>query len=128
MHTNSLWGDLDLEVEVRTPAQILQEQAVALAELTNGVLLGRVHTRNHRGKLITDLEVVAPLLDNYTYTLVEVEHSVELYPLVLRNIVEDDEIQCLYEDDFVQELGNLLSSDEVKRIIQSLVSQSRAIG
>ena len=128
MEARNLWGDLEVETPVGTPVDILREQGSQLADLTNDVLSARIRTtRTRDGALETRFDVIAPLLDNYFYTLLSVRHGVCGYPLVLSDYVNEDEVECTDEDQFIDELGRVLSSDGVKKVVQFLVSQSRSV-
>lgn len=42
MEAKNLWGDLGLDEVIRTPVDVLKEQATLLGTLTNGILHGEV--------------------------------------------------------------------------------------
>lgn len=122
----SLWGELPSDDSLRPPILILREQAAALGEATNNVLQGEVHTQRDDDDLDTTLDIVAPVLDNYRYTVLAVRHGVELYPLRMYSQVYREWRQVEDEADFVAQLEQLLKSKEIHRVVAALLAQSRA--
>ena len=123
----SLWGDLSQPEIVITPLTILKEQAAILSKATNGLLVGDVERAQSRGQQnvfsILVLRVVAPSLDGYSYSILEVNHDIRLYPLTLRNLTGDENSkQCDSEETFEQALGEILSSLAVRKVISALLS------
>ena len=126
MSTKSLWGDLtDIEI-VRTPKEVLNEQANALTEATKGVLVGSVTVREVPPKFIYDLDVSVPALNNYTYTILTITHEITLYPVRVTVAVTTRARfeTCENEEEFVHFLENLLSSKDVRFILSRLLSQA----
>src|ERR1700681_3385891 len=79
MTPKNLWGQLPPTEEIRTPTQIIKEQASALADLTRGTLQGSVSVRATSDQFVINLDIVAPAIDNYTYNVLEALHSLQLY-------------------------------------------------
>jgi hypothetical protein len=129
MATKNLWGDIKAEATIRTPANVLKEQATALSEMTKGVLAGTVRSGTEYNKFKVGLSIVAPALNNYEFDVVEVEHGIELYPLKVTPAWEKygftSSQECENEEEFVAALGGILGSDRVKRAINSLIAQSK---
>jgi hypothetical protein len=129
MSDDSLWGDLnDLET-IRTPREILREQAIHLTESTNGVLsVDVVDTMHSATVFYHDFDLVVPLLNNYRYTLLSVSYPVLFYPLTVRSEhlkgpkgrVE----QCDDEEEFRNCLKSIFTSREVRDILVRLKSQA----
>jgi len=121
-------NDLDLwpadfgEISTTSPASILRKQAKALTERTNGVLRGDVSSRSSQGTFHHSLYVVAPTLKNYKYRLLKVSHGIGFYPATID--FHDREMNAFDEDDLIQALRTVLHSEEAKRVIQALLSQS----
>jgi hypothetical protein len=127
MATQSLWGEFDLAARIKTPAAILREQASHLETITGGVLSARVDAvQQSNDALFTEFKIVAPLLGGYRYTILEVVHDLDIFPLKIVDLVHETEIACHDEEEFLAELGKVLASQEVKIIIETLISQSRA--
>ena len=148
MKTEDLWGDLGLQEEIDTPASILKKQAALLSERTNNIVQARVvprisvlHQRSGvppsapgRG-FEYDFDLVVPPLEGYIYTLLRIEHDVSLYPVSIYEIFRGfypsgsgDGLVCMNEEEYLANLGAILSSDDVHAIIRSLVGQARAVG
>jgi hypothetical protein len=124
----SLWGDLSQPEIVRTPFTILKEQAGILSEATSGLLIGDVYRAQiEEPKSVVNvlvLRVIAPSLDNYHYSILEVNHDITLYPLEVRGLVGNGTYskQCGSEEAFEQALGEILSSPAVRKVISALLS------
>ncbi len=124
MSVNSLWGDLsDLE-RVVTPREILSEQANLLTQATKGVLVGQVSNNNISDGFSYDLEVRVPCLNNYSYTILTVQHKIDLYPVSIVTNGGGRYTHCASEEQFISALTNILSSKEVKLVLSRLLSQA----
>jgi hypothetical protein len=124
----NLWGELPKIETIRTPYTILKEQASILSEITSGLLIGevrRVFGKDH--EFMFNIRIKAPALENYTYSVVQVQHPVKLYPVIVKSlVVEDFKRECSSEEEFENALGEILSSQEVKRVISALLAQIHA--
>lgn len=122
----SLWGDIPKGDNLKTPISILREQAAILGNATDNILVADVVPNTQRGEVTLHFYVTAPALDNYRVHLLQVKHDVGLYPLV----IETDwmEYECSTEEIFMEDLGAVLSSQEVHRILNSLLAQSKESG
>ncbi len=133
MATQDLWGDLSLEENIRTPVTILREQAALLGQKTNNLLEGQVNiaqTGTLSERFSALFFIVAPLLNNYRYHLLSVQYPpTAMYPLDLQdhsNTGSLKKIVCVDEASFIQALGEVLIQPQVKKILSSLISQSKA--
>ena len=121
----NLWGELPKPETIRTPYTLLKEQASILSEITNGLLIGEV--RRVFGKdqeFIFNIRIKAPALNDYTYSVVEVKYPIKLYPVIVKSlVVENFQRECSSEEEVENALGEILSSQEVKRVILALLSQ-----
>lgn len=130
--SEDLWGDISVEKEIKLPVTILKEQASILGEKTNKILEGRVRSLNINSKESVGylLEIVAPALGSYRYRILTVIHSaILIYPLYITYERVDEgtfEVSCGDEEDFIKNLHEILSSDFTRRVIISLISQSKA--
>jgi hypothetical protein len=127
----SLWGDLSQTEIVRTPFTILKEQAGILSKATRGLLVGdvdRTQSPEHQNVYsVLVLRVVAPSLDNYHYSILQVHHDIKLYPLEIIDLAGDgNRKQCESEEEFEQGLGGILSSPAVRKVISALLSDIHA--
>lgn len=129
MATQDLWGDLPLEENIRTPVTVLREQAALLGEKTRQVLQGDVRVHHSIGLKDFEAEffITAPALDDYSYRLFSIQYPVTMYPLrISESITGMPPIEYPSEESFVNALRIILSHPEVKKIISSLVAQSKA--
>ncbi len=128
MAKKNLWGDIPTHDLLRTPYHILREQASFLGEMTGNLLEGHVR----RSKVLAmdvfrlDLSIVAPTLDNYAYTVLHAEHNINLYPVYVSESTPTNRKECKNEAEFVEAVGSILSSDKVRKVIVSLLSQIKA--
>ena len=126
--SENLWGDLPApEGGMITPATILNEQAAVLGERTNNVLFCRVYVVGKSTSIELDMDIVATALDGYRYTLLKVSHPVLLYPLTMFDLTRERKFECANEDEFRQDLKDILSSPEVHKVISALLSQSKPL-
>ncbi len=108
---------------IRTPLSILREQAVALTEQTKGTLVGMVDVQSLKGaEFLVVLDVSVPALNNYHYRVLSYRQPIEMYPGCL--YVGDDGQDIADERAFVGRVKHALSSEKVKNILLSLLSQA----
>ncbi len=125
MSPKNLWGDLsDLEI-VRTPKDVLKEQADFLTRATEGVLVGNVDEIDVRGDFRYDFNVTVPSVNNYTLTLLIIQYGLQLYPVRVSVMAPRFTETCDDEKEFEAVLTKVLSSKEVKLILSRLLSQAR---
>ena len=125
MPSDNLWGDLsDLEV-VPTPKGILEQQANKLTTATRAVLRGRVTQRESGIGFYYDLDVVVPGLNNYVYTILTINHGIQLYPVWVGSDSPQRSVKCDDEKQYLEVLEGILSSKDVKFILSRLLSQAR---
>ncbi len=129
MGSENLWGNLPDVGTLRTPLTILKEQASVLGEMTEGLLIGNVKLKRSSvdDKFVLNLDIIAPALDNYTYSVVTVKQPPEFYPLELNFSQESKGDIINDEKTFVDGLGKILSSDEVKKVVVGLLSQIQSV-
>lgn len=130
MAQESYWGDLSDLATVKAPVAFLREQANVLSDATNNVLRGDVssNTRRRAGARVMyhELDIVAPALNDYRYSVLTVYHDpVSLYPLRLNANIDDETIECHTEEAFLAQLKRILSSSTVRRVIETLLAQSK---
>src|SRR5262245_6469736 len=124
--SENLWPDDFGEIPLRTPVSILREQALALGQRTANIVVGRVLPGSApTGRFRHCLQLVcAPL--GYQSTFLEVDHDIELYPADIRLDGEQDPpIRAANPDDFSAKLREIFSREKTKRIIASLIAQSK---
>ena len=128
MTEQNLWGDLTEIDIVRTPAMILQEQAALLGQLTNEVLNGLVRRDSlvPENKFNMALYIVAPALRRYRFKVLELSYRVdEAYPVVVRDSIGGYKVEVHDEAELIEILKALLTSESVKRVISTLISESQ---
>ncbi len=119
----SFWALPDVAT-LRTPLRILREQATALTERTNGLLVGLVEVNQQSDRdLQIKLDVIVPALNDYRVRILRYVQPITLYPgnLTGMGIGAFMEINSL--EDFDIAIKNALSSQAVKNILSSLISQ-----
>ena len=114
-----LWGEIQVAV-VRTPAAILREQAALLGQKTGYTIHGKVETETSGTDFYHYFKLVVPALDDYTYELLRVKHSIDLYP------VTADRKEYKTEAEFTDWLRGKLSSPDTRRIVGNLLAQANS--
>lgn len=152
----NLWGELPKPETIRTPYTLLKEQASILSEITNSLLIGEVINDQRDKFFVNILRIKAPSINNYTYSVVQVQYPIQLYPVFVKNLTSDKFnnleknlmnaannpligfvdpggllVQQGYnkyssEEEFENALGEILSSEEVKQVISALLAQIHA--
>ena len=149
MEKKSLWAVGEEISDIRTPADILNEQAELLEKETKSILRGRIlefsasliigtntsFFRDTDGKLFGfSLHIVAPRMNNYSYEVLRIAYDpLQIYPVYLKSdifhlnsdIFEDVAIICGDEEVFIAKLETTLSSGQIKKVITNLVAQSK---
>ncbi len=136
MTPKSLWGQIDTEMTLPAPVNILQDQAAMLEKITGGILSGDVQRSQDKSTFCATLEVVAPYLRSYRLGVVEIQyHPPEEYPVSVLDIIPDHPgndrtfmpwTTCEDEKQFLQRLGEILGKPRLRKILSSLVSHSQA--
>src|SRR2546428_606499 len=126
MVRKNLWGDLPPTDDIRTPKQILKEQAVALSDMTKSMLYGDVGVQNTRDQFLLTLRIVAPALENYTYDILSVLHPLEVYPLKVWPSWSSsaNAKECVNAESFETALTEILQADRTRRVVAALLAQS----
>jgi hypothetical protein len=137
-----------IATKVLSPLSILQFQADQLREKSQGVFEGAVRTWKAKdGDVVHDFQIIAPLLNRYTYMLFQTWHKPEfVYPATLRFepwVVEwkqkhDRSLQFRMadqedssaglrtvstSDEYLDVLSELLGSSHTKAVLSSLISR-----
>jgi hypothetical protein len=129
MSSNDLWGSLPDDEAIIVPVRLLADQADLLGQKTGNLLEARVNPVSLSGtkNLAYELEIIAPVLDNYSITVMRIRHPIESYPVVVESVVGGNPMrEATNEAEFSATLREILGSSEVQRIIGSLLSQSKA--
>ncbi len=136
----------------KAPATILREQGALLGRKTNNLLLGRVvPTHRESGEYATlkrlageqwqepasqkaaappfaySFYIVAPVLDDYAFELFSIVHGVDLYPVYTTlSRRPRRKLTAATEAEFLKHLRTIFTSEETRRVIESLLAQSQA--
>jgi hypothetical protein len=144
-----LWPDDFGKIDVVPPVAILREQAEVLKEKTKGLIQGLVQLSNapsgsfddpgqpwttatstiptgkESGSFFHTFYLVAPSLDSYSYRLFGVRHPLESYPLEI--YFDEKKRVCHNEDEFIQQLKEVLSSEKTKKVVKAILSQAKSL-
>lgn len=126
MNVENLWGPLPEIENVNIPPLILKKQASMLREMTKGILEANVTTFSWgNDQFKAQLNIVAPFLDGYQITIIEITYSFEHYPVNVINDITRENFKALNEQDFVHIIKEILNSNSVQKVIGSLLLQSK---
>jgi hypothetical protein len=125
----NLWGELPADAELRTPTQLLKEQASALSDATRGALEGVVSVAHQQEKFVITLSILAPALENYSYEVLYVEHPLQMYPLKVvpsyARYMVSEHIACANEAELEAAVQQVLQSRRVRQVVTTLLAHSR---
>ena len=119
-----LWPADFGRLKVIPPLSLLREQAGFLATKTDGRLRGHVLTSLSGISVLHQFLLVAPALDDYSYKLFEVAHTVQLYPATIQTEGGGREYPCETYEQFVRSLREVLTSERTVSIIRAIIAQT----
>ncbi len=133
----NLWPEDIAVTEQVSPVSILKEQGALLGQRTKNLVVGRVRggpSEYGGDQFRYTFELVAPALDNYRYELFGISHGVEFYPLSIDwDSPDKPELWALFveagiesEEVLLKALEMIFSSLKTRKVISSLIAQSRA--
>jgi hypothetical protein len=122
MAADSLWPDDIGETNLVTPVSIMREQAAALGPRTGNLVTADVRTRSQGAVIVHAFFLEAPAM-SYSYEVFEANHRISLYPVTVT--FKGSVHRCEDERSFREMLAQILRDDNTKRIVQSLIAQSR---
>ena len=70
------------------------------------------------------LWIVASALNNYMFQIVIITHGIQLYPVTVVDVVHGKQFSANDEDAYETVLESVLSSEEIKKAVSGLLSQS----
>ena len=76
-------------------------------------------------RLSSTLIIVVPSLNDYRYSLLNVTHSLDLYPVRITNYIDNSSHDCNSEKEFIDKLREILSSPKVRKALITLKSLSK---
>jgi hypothetical protein len=136
----SLWPP-DIKPTTQSPFAILDLQARALTQQTEGVLAGDLRVaKDDQGRTTLYLDMVVPALGGYRQEVLTATHKTEqVYPVrvdaacfrwiaVLATVPglsgKKPENEAASDEEFRRVVEKVLHSDEVKSVAQSLIARS----
>ncbi len=124
MNQKSMWGDLGKVEKMKGPAAYLREQAKFLNESMDYRIQGEVQViqDKKREHFLINFDVVVPEINHYRYTLLQVEHPMDIYPLSIEVYVSEKTFECSTEQQFLDTLQKILSSAVATNVIAMLRS------
>ena len=118
----NLWPEFATDDVIRSPKIILREQASFLGKRTKNILTGNIRTESWKNQFSHSFQIVAPNLNNYTYTLFTiVEEDIFGFPCKFQS---ESSFSIKSEEELLERLKVIFSSEETKKVINSLLSQS----
>lgn len=124
MVSKNLWGEIPDISSIRTPHEILLEQGQYLAEVTDGLLDFRIERKQKNTLFSYEFWIMVPSL-NYKYSLLRITHDIKLFPAILACEQSGEEYTANNQDEFEEDLGTILSSEETQVLVRSLMAQAR---
>ncbi len=125
MTTKNMWVKFDNIRKIPMPVSYLREQANYLGEATGHILQGEVVQSAKDERFEAELDIVVPNLNYYRHTLLRVVHSIRIYPGEIHDLVNEEKHICENEGSFLSRLEQILTSQGVRNIIETLISQSQ---
>lgn len=128
MEIPNLWPpELFANIDRDSPVSVLRMQAAYLRDHTRGLVLGRVHsrTRGAVGDVAHSLDLVVPVIEDYAYTLLTVEHGVDPYPATV--LVEDGmDVAFMAENvgALEEHLRDVFGRERTRRVVATLCAQA----
>jgi hypothetical protein len=148
----NLWPNVDTAPTVTTPLSILREQGAVLGQITKNILEGEVISETDEAPESSDsldntlriltmspvelraarqqdpvfyhsFYIKAPVLGNYRYKLLYVQHPITLYPASI--VVNGRRVECADEREFKAHLSAALSAKKTTDVLAALINQSR---
>jgi hypothetical protein len=127
--TPNLWPVDFVTSEAEYPDAVLKQQAELFGKKTKHLVEAEVRSPDHafflQDKIRKSLYLVAPALGGYSYRLFTIEYGIEPYPVVITGVGDDVARICPTKQEFLATLKDLFASQETRRIIVSLLAQSK---
>lgn len=127
MTTKNLWGELPNIEDKKGPQLLLKEQGELLSTQTGGRLRGVVKSYTSEDSIVTDLEVIAPFINNYRVVIVKAWNGPLIYPVEVEDVMAEkyEKYTCKTYEEFESAVSKILSSPRVRDVIASLLIQSK---
>lgn len=142
-----LWPS-DIDLQVVPPLNILKAQEATLAQKTKGILQAKVSTTVTDKLVQYDLDLIAPALNFYRERILSVTHDNGfIYPVRITSEVFDPNTSmslsrlqramsadpgrsqrtAATEEEFINLVRQVLQSNDVRALIQSLIARSNEL-
>ncbi len=127
MTVENLWKLPENTATERTPTAILSEQAPFLAKMTNELIRAHVSRRiTAKDAVSVNLIVEAPALGSYRVFVLNVQHDlISPFPSRIRSHINEMSEEVESEDELLDVLRNILESEEMQKMLSSLLRESR---
>ena len=104
------------QTDVIPPIRFLRAQQNNLPKKTNGIVEAFVTTSAHGTDFVHNFVLNVPSLDNYTYHVFTVKHSLQFYPLTVVMASSGQTRQCPNEASFIEILKDetLIKGTKIK--------------
>jgi hypothetical protein len=127
--TLDFWPDIATARPKVTPLSLIKQQAALLGKHTNNLLEGAVVSSIREGRLVHRFLIKVPTLD-YSYELFMVsQFMVDLYPVKVESAPNREPghpVTLESEQEFLDWLKEVLSSEKTQSILTNLLSQTES--
>ena len=121
-----LWPE-DIGVSsVVAPLTVLRDQAAKLGPRTQNAVQAVVETTAECNQFVHTFFIVVPSAPTCRYRLLRVKHGLLFYPLEVTSDLSLPNFRAGTQEEFLRALGEIFASGPAKKIIHSLIAQSRA--
>jgi len=122
----NLWPDDIGETNLTAPLSVLQAQAHNLSQRTGGLVVAAIETVTERASsFVHSFVLIAPALNNYAARIFRVKHGVHFYPLEVITEIDGPNFRAATQEDFMRALAEVFGSAPLKKMVHSLIAQSR---
>jgi len=120
----SLWSPA-IKATVLSPEAILKGQVEALALQTGGLLLAQIVEEREDSQVSVSLDLLAPALHGSRHRILKISHSEELlYPVKVEARSFPGSRWAHTDTEFTEVVAEVLNSDEVESVAQSLLARA----
>lgn len=140
-----LWPSGIENQRVSSPVTILKEQAYLLGEKTKNLVQAEIFDEEERQGMSFSFRffLVAPVVGNYHYKLLSIQHDISLYPVEItvedsilseirrsfpvRSYDDRGEYEYIFaetEEKFIEVLRGIFNSTKARQVLTALLSQS----
>lgn len=126
MATQNPWERLRHKAsEIVPPIVILKEQAQLLTGASEGVIQGEVSSNSSSNTFVHYFIARVPSMNNYSVTLLQIQHSLTLYPVNVDGPMwRNAAIRCATKDELTAAIVRLLSEGSVQETVSALLAQA----